>query len=141
MFVVPIKKSESTSLSAASGFNFTYSDEIVLTRKWFDEKRMAVKADLSHGAVSGTLDLCYAISDKSGGTYTTMLAVGGTSIILSGASYGLGQMNNGSYLVPLTFRTASSGSTFQLMGIAPYFKLGYRASKNAVPFVSSLFIG
>ena len=145
MFVIPIKKDNSTSISAASLATYTYTDPIPLTAKWFDNKSFALKVDIgslpntSASSDSGQLSIYPAISEKSGGTYVTFTCDSGTSLVITSGTSATGYMSNGSYFIPLV-QVIASGVTRALRTM-PYIKFGYRSHNAAKPWAGYLCAG
>jgi len=131
MFVIPIKKDNSTSISAASLATYTYTDPISLTAKSLP--------NTSASSDSGQLSIYPAISEKSGGTYVTFTCDSGTSLVITSGTSATGYMSNGSYFIPLV-QVIASGVTRALRTM-PYIKFGYRSHNAAKPWAGYLCAG
>ena len=122
MFVLPIKKDGSTSISAASSETFLYTDPISLMPKWFDGKKLALKLNII--GPTGQLHVFPAISEKSGGSYITFTCASATSLVITHGTSTTGYQADGVYFIPLV-NVISSGVTERLQSV-PYIKFGYR---------------
>jgi len=145
MFTKAVKVSDSASLSSTSSITFSYTDAIALTNKYYDDKNLALKVDIQCYANtglstdSGQLSVFPAISDISGGTYTTFVTSSGTSLIIAGGTSVSGLESNGSYFIPLTI-VPGSGITESLRSV-PFIKFGYRSFQNPNTWRATLCIG
>lgn len=142
MMIFPIITGSGTSLSASSSLTFTYSSEVNLQKKWFDNKRLALKVDIvATSGSSGVVDLNFAIAEKSGSTFTSVVTASGTSLILTGGTTIGGQNRDGSYYIPLSIVLNSGITEWLTAGVVPFIKIGSRASKVTSTLYVTLLCG
>lgn len=137
MFIIPLKKNGSATLSAASGplTVLAYSDSVTLTDKWFDGKRLALRVSVNSGA--SLVYLHPYVASNPAGNYTTFSTGSGTSLIKK-VSTSNSKAGTSTHWLPLTI--AHSGTTDWLYAV-PNFKLAYRATGTTTTFTANLIVG
>ena len=99
MFVLPVTCSGALTVRTCSG-EWSYSDVLDLTAKYFDERHINLAVDIDSGSSYSKLSLCYAVCPTRDGTFRHIGS--GTSLILQSGTTQGGQSNNGCFYIPLT---------------------------------------